>query len=181
MIPGTIPAEFEFRSKFCRNCLINLAGLSAKIDYPGIPGISRIPPDSGRNQWRTIKTSDMACQHLRSKFCIKGHAEVRFKNNIALLYQTQRRLTHLRLKKKSNTYKMKSILTAMLLLLAPLALLAVSAREEGLSECSRCTTEMVNCHEGVASERLLPNGQPCWQCCICMKCPLFFCFFGCVC
>ena len=58
MIPGTIPAEFEFRSKFRRNHLINLAGPSAKFDSSGIPGIARIPPDSGRNQWRTVKTSD---------------------------------------------------------------------------------------------------------------------------
>ena len=57
VIPGTIPAEFEFRSKFRRNHLINLAGPSAKFDSSGIPGIARIPPDSGRNQWRTIKTS----------------------------------------------------------------------------------------------------------------------------
>jgi hypothetical protein len=57
VIPGTIPAEFEFRSKFRRNCFINLAGPSAKFDSTGIPGIARIPPDSGRNQWRTVKTS----------------------------------------------------------------------------------------------------------------------------
>jgi hypothetical protein len=57
MIPGTIPAEFEFRSKFRRNCVINLAGPCAKIDSSGIPGIARIPPDSGRNQWGTVKTS----------------------------------------------------------------------------------------------------------------------------
>ena len=57
VIPGTIPAEFEFHSKFRRNHCINLAGPSAKFDSSGIPGIARIPPDSGRNQWRTIKTS----------------------------------------------------------------------------------------------------------------------------
>ena len=57
VIPGTIPAECEYYSKFCQNCLINLAGPSAKFDSPRIPGIARIPPDSGRNQWRTIKTS----------------------------------------------------------------------------------------------------------------------------
>ena len=60
MIPGTIPAEFEFCSKFRQNHLINLAGPSAKFDSSGIPGIARIPPDSGQNQWRTIKTSKMA-------------------------------------------------------------------------------------------------------------------------
>ena len=37
--------------------MINLAGPSAKFDSSGIPGIARIPPDSGRSQWRTIKTS----------------------------------------------------------------------------------------------------------------------------
>ena len=57
VIPGTIPAEFEFHSKFLWNHCINLAGPSAKFDSSGIPGIARIPPDSGRNQWRTIKTS----------------------------------------------------------------------------------------------------------------------------
>jgi hypothetical protein len=56
--PGTIPAEFEFRSTFRRNGFIILAGPCAKIDSSGIPGIARIPPDSGRNQWGTIKTSD---------------------------------------------------------------------------------------------------------------------------
>ena len=57
VIPGTIPAEFEFHSKFRWNRLINLAGPWAKIDSIGIPGIAWILPDSGRNQWRTIKTS----------------------------------------------------------------------------------------------------------------------------
>ncbi|EDR07548.1 uncharacterized protein LACBIDRAFT_327892 [Laccaria bicolor S238N-H82] len=32
-------------------------GPSAKFDSSGIPGIPWIPPDSSRNQWRTIKTS----------------------------------------------------------------------------------------------------------------------------
>jgi len=36
---------------------MNLAGPSAKFDSYGIPGIHRILPDSGRNQWRTVKTS----------------------------------------------------------------------------------------------------------------------------
>jgi hypothetical protein len=54
VIPGTIPAEFECHSKFRRNFFINLAGPSAKIDSSGI---ARIPPDSGRNQWGTVKTS----------------------------------------------------------------------------------------------------------------------------
>jgi hypothetical protein len=56
VIPGTIPAEFECHSKFRRNFFINLAGPSAKIDSSGILGIARIPPDSGRNQWGTVKT-----------------------------------------------------------------------------------------------------------------------------
>ena len=50
VIPGTIPAEFEFHSKFRRNHCINLAGPSAKFDSSGILGIAQI-------QWRTIKTS----------------------------------------------------------------------------------------------------------------------------
>ena len=75
VIPGTIPAEFEFRSKFRRNQLINLAGPSAKFDSSGIPGIARILPDSGRNQWRTIKTSTLL--HLgdfrRIHSCFQEH------------------------------------------------------------------------------------------------------------
>jgi hypothetical protein len=43
VIPGTIPAEFEFRLKFRWNCFTNLAGPSAKFDSSGIPGIARIP------------------------------------------------------------------------------------------------------------------------------------------
>jgi hypothetical protein len=54
-----IPAEFEFRSKIPPEFFITLAGPSAKSDSSGIPGIARIPPDSGRNQWRTIKTSKL--------------------------------------------------------------------------------------------------------------------------
>jgi len=57
VIPGTIPAECEFRSTFRWNSFINLAGNCAKIDSYGILGIDRIPPDSSRNQWRTVKTS----------------------------------------------------------------------------------------------------------------------------
>ena len=57
MIPGTIPVEFEFHSKFRQNHLINLKGPSAKFDSSGILGIARILPDSSRNQWRTVKTS----------------------------------------------------------------------------------------------------------------------------
>jgi len=43
VIPGTIPAECEFRSTFHRNSFINLAGNCAKIDSYGILGIDRIP------------------------------------------------------------------------------------------------------------------------------------------
>jgi len=57
VIPGTIPAECEFHFTFRQNSFINLAGNCAKIDSYGIPGIDWIPPDSGRNQWRTVKTS----------------------------------------------------------------------------------------------------------------------------
>ena len=57
VIPGTILAEFEFCLKFCQNHLVNLAGPSAKFDSSGIPGIVQILLDSGRNQWRTVKTS----------------------------------------------------------------------------------------------------------------------------
>ena len=59
VIPGTILAEFECYSKFCWNHFINLAGHSAKFDSSGILGIAWILPDSGRNQWRTVKTSPL--------------------------------------------------------------------------------------------------------------------------
>jgi len=64
VIPGTIPAECEFCSTFRQNSFINLAGNCAKIDSYGILGIDRIPPDSGRNQWKTVKTSLNANQNL---------------------------------------------------------------------------------------------------------------------
>jgi len=57
VIPGTIPAEFEFYSRFRQNHCMNLAGPSAKFDSYGIPGIDQILPDSSRNHWRTVKTS----------------------------------------------------------------------------------------------------------------------------
>jgi len=56
VIPGTIPAELEFHSTFCRNGIINLADPCAKIDSSRIPGIAQILLDSSRNQWRTVKT-----------------------------------------------------------------------------------------------------------------------------
>jgi len=34
-----------------------LAGTTAKIPFRGIPGIDRIPADSGRNTRRTVKNS----------------------------------------------------------------------------------------------------------------------------
>ena len=34
-----------------------LAGRTAKIPFRGIPGITRIPADSGRNTWGTVKNS----------------------------------------------------------------------------------------------------------------------------
>ena len=35
-----------------------LAGSTAKIPFRGIPGIGRIPADSGRNTWGTVKNSE---------------------------------------------------------------------------------------------------------------------------
>ena len=61
VIPGTIPAEFEFRSRFCQNHHMNLAGLCAKFDSSGILGIAQILLDSSRSQWRTVKTSCCCC------------------------------------------------------------------------------------------------------------------------
>ena len=39
--------------------IIILAATTAKIPFRGIPGINRIPPDSGRNMWGTVKNSEM--------------------------------------------------------------------------------------------------------------------------
>ena len=50
VIPGTIPAEFEFHSKFCWNCLISLVGPWAKIDSIGILGIAQIPTGTSGGQ-----------------------------------------------------------------------------------------------------------------------------------
>ena len=53
--------------------MINLAGPSAKFDSSGIPGIARIPPDSGRNQWRTVKTSKITSPNDLGKiYCDNG-------------------------------------------------------------------------------------------------------------
>ena len=48
-----------FCSKIHQNYLINLAGHSAKFDSSGILAIAWILLDSSRNQWRTIKTSNI--------------------------------------------------------------------------------------------------------------------------
>jgi hypothetical protein len=57
MIPGIIPAEFEFCSKFHQKCFINLAGAWAKIYSSGIPGMAWIPPDSARFQQESVGDS----------------------------------------------------------------------------------------------------------------------------
>ena len=61
LIPGMIPAEFKFHSRFCLNSFIKLAGPCVKFDSFGILGIAWIPLDSSRNQWRTIKTFITLC------------------------------------------------------------------------------------------------------------------------
>ena len=61
-IPGTISAAYKFHCRFHQNGFINVAGPCAKFDSTGIPGIAQISLDSGRNQWRTIKTSDITLQ-----------------------------------------------------------------------------------------------------------------------
>ncbi|KIJ94508.1 hypothetical protein K443DRAFT_683670 [Laccaria amethystina LaAM-08-1] len=62
---------------------------------------------------------------------------------------------------------MKFIFTVMLLLLAPLAPLAVSADDgDGtIAQCGGCTTAMLSCSPGWTPRQSFVNGQPCWKCC----------------
>ena len=61
MIPWPFWNPLEFRGTE----ITILAGSTAKIPFRGIPGIDRIPADSGRNTWRTVKNSGW-CLHLVS-------------------------------------------------------------------------------------------------------------------
>ncbi|KIJ94900.1 hypothetical protein K443DRAFT_683411 [Laccaria amethystina LaAM-08-1] len=60
---------------------------------------------------------------------------------------------------------MKFIFTVMLLLLAPLAPLAVSADDGTIAQCGGCTTAMLSCSPGWTPRQSFLNGQPCWKCC----------------
>jgi hypothetical protein len=52
-----IPWPFRNPPEFRGTEIPILAGTTAKIRFRGIPGINRIPPDSGRNTRRTVKNS----------------------------------------------------------------------------------------------------------------------------
>jgi len=83
---GAIPSMWfpePFHSTFHQNSFINLAGNCAKIDSYGIPGIDRILPDSGRNQWRTVKTSNLLT-----------HSIIRAGLSFSFIYQLQSPLYH---------------------------------------------------------------------------------------
>ena len=53
-----IPGPFRNPPEFRGTEIAILAGSTAKIPFRGIPGIDRIPADSGRNTWGTVKNSD---------------------------------------------------------------------------------------------------------------------------
>ena len=53
-----IPWPFRNPPEFRGMEITILAGSTAKIPFRGIPGITRIPADSGRNTWGTVKHSD---------------------------------------------------------------------------------------------------------------------------
>jgi len=52
-----IPWPFRNPPEFRGTEITILVGTTAKIPFRGIPGIARIPADSGRNTWRTVKNS----------------------------------------------------------------------------------------------------------------------------
>ncbi|EDR01498.1 uncharacterized protein LACBIDRAFT_333257 [Laccaria bicolor S238N-H82] len=66
---------------------------------------------------------------------------------------------------------MKFSLTVMLLLLAPLAPLTVSAGRHASRDCNRqcgdCHPEQIPCPNGAPANQSSCDGQPCWQCCNC--------------
>ena len=80
-LPGHswILVEICIPFKILPESLINLAGPSAKFDSSGILGIAQIPPDSGRNQWRTINTSTWeewsTIPDSRGKFPLEGYKD----------------------------------------------------------------------------------------------------------
>ena len=53
-----IPWPFRNPPEFRGTEITILAGSTAKIPFRGIPGITRIPADSGRNTWGTVKNSN---------------------------------------------------------------------------------------------------------------------------
>jgi hypothetical protein len=69
-----IPWPFRNPPEFCGTEITILAGSTAKIPFRGIPGINRIPADSGRNTWRTVKNSSPgAPKHPRWVYNILFH------------------------------------------------------------------------------------------------------------
>ena len=68
-----IPWPFRNPPEFRGTEIIILAGTTAKIPFRGIPGIDRIPPDSGRNTWGTVKNSliwTFACLQVHNQLGI---------------------------------------------------------------------------------------------------------------
>ena len=61
-----IPWPFRNPPEFRGMEITILAGSTAKIPFCGIPGITRIPADSGRNTWGTVKNSDLWPSSLKS-------------------------------------------------------------------------------------------------------------------
>ena len=61
-----IPWPFQNPPEFHGMEITILAGSTAKIPFHGIPGIIRIPADSGRNTWVTVKNSHLHWLHCPS-------------------------------------------------------------------------------------------------------------------
>ena len=96
VIPGTILVRCEIHWKFRLNYWINLAGPSAKFDSCGIPGIAQILPDSGWNQWRTVKTL-MPGSFTVSRHTGGEHSDFAQSSLMMLVKMISTRLTSLRL------------------------------------------------------------------------------------
>ena len=62
-----IPWPFQNPPEFRGMEITILAGSTAKIPFRGIPGITRIPADSGRNTWGTVKNSVHTHSAISSK------------------------------------------------------------------------------------------------------------------
>jgi hypothetical protein len=71
-----IPWPFRNPPEFRGTEITILAGTTAKIRFRGIPGIDRIPPDSGRNTRRTVKNSNTGMWVVRPDHYIRSRRRI---------------------------------------------------------------------------------------------------------